>query len=42
MAAAIAAALAVLGSPTGVVRAQDRSPVFDLSSDNAEMNAAIA
>ena len=42
MAAAIAAALAVLGSPTGVVRAQDRSPVIDLSSGNAEMNAAIA
>src|SRR6185436_18153471 len=42
MAAAIAAALAVLGSPTGVVRAQDRSPVIDLSSGNPEMNAAIA
>jgi hypothetical protein len=26
----------------GAVRAQDRSPVIDLSSDNAEMNAAIA
>ena len=42
VAAAIAAVLAVLGSPTGVVRAQDRSPVIDLSSGNAEMNAAIA
>jgi uncharacterized protein YegJ (DUF2314 family) len=41
-AAAIAAVLAVLGSPTGTVMAQDRSPVIDLSSGNAEMNAAIA
>jgi uncharacterized protein YegJ (DUF2314 family) len=42
VAAAVAAALAVLGSPTGSVRAEDRSPVIDLSSGNAEMNAAIA
>src|SRR6185295_1595260 len=42
VAAAVAAVLAVLGSPTGVVMAQDRSPVIDLSSGNAEMNAAIA
>jgi uncharacterized protein YegJ (DUF2314 family) len=42
VAAAIAAVLAVLGSPTGTVMAQDRSPVIDLSSANAEMNAAIA
>ena len=43
VAAAVAAVLAVLGSPTGAaVRAQDRSPVIDLSSGNAEMNAAIA
>jgi uncharacterized protein YegJ (DUF2314 family) len=42
VAAAFAAALAVLGSPTGSVRAQDRSPVIDVSSANAEMNAAIA
>ena len=41
-AAAVAAALAVLGSPTGTVSAQDRAPVIDLSSANAEMNAAIA
>ena len=41
--AAVLAVLAVLGSPTGAaVRAQDRSPVIDLSSGNAEMNAAIA
>jgi uncharacterized protein YegJ (DUF2314 family) len=42
VAAGVAVALAVLGSPTGAVRAQDRSPVIDLSSGNAEMNAAIA
>ena len=42
VAAAVAAALAVLGSPTGRVRAEDRSPVIDVSSANAEMNAAIA
>jgi len=42
VAAAVAAVLAVLGSPTGTVMAQDRSPVIDLSSGNAEMNAAIA
>jgi uncharacterized protein YegJ (DUF2314 family) len=42
VAAAFAAALAVLGSPTGSVRAEDRSPVIDVSSANAEMNAAIA
>ena len=42
VAAAVAAALAVLGSPTDTVMAQDRSPVIDLSSGNAEMNAAIA
>jgi len=42
VAAAFAAVLAVLGSPTGAVSAQDRSPVIDLSSGNAEMNAAIA
>jgi len=42
VAAAVAAALAVLGSPDGTVMAQDRSPVIDLSSGNAEMNAAIA
>ena len=43
VAAAFAAVLAVLGSPTGAaVRAEDRSPVIDLSSANAEMNAAIA
>ena len=42
VAAAVAAALAVFGSPTGTVMAQDRSPVIDLSSGNAEMNAAIA
>jgi uncharacterized protein YegJ (DUF2314 family) len=41
-AAAVAAALAAFGSPTGAVMAQDRSPVIDLSSGNAEMNAAIA
>ena len=42
VAAAFAAVLAVLGSPTGGVRAEDRSPVIDFSSGNAEMNAAIA
>jgi len=42
VAAAVAAVLAVLGSPTGVVRAQDRSPIVDLSSGDPEMNAAIA
>src|SRR6267142_2694028 len=42
VAAAFAAVLAVLGSPTGSVRAEDRSPVIDVSSANAEMNAAIA
>ena len=43
VAAAFAAVLAILGSPTGAaVRAEDRSPVIDLSSGNAEMNAAIA
>ena len=43
VAAAFAAALAVLGSPTAAaVRAEDRSPVIDVSSANAEMNAAIA
>ena len=43
VAAAVAAVLAILGSPTGAaVRAEDRSPVIDLSSGNAEMNAAIA
>jgi uncharacterized protein YegJ (DUF2314 family) len=44
VAAAVAAAFAVLGSPTTDLRAQaqDRSPVIDLSSGNAEMNAAIA
>jgi uncharacterized protein YegJ (DUF2314 family) len=42
LAAAVGAVLAVLGSPTGTVMAQDRSPVIDLSSGNAEMNAAIA
>ncbi|UPK02981.1 DUF2314 domain-containing protein [Bradyrhizobium sp. 170] len=42
VAAAVAAALAAFGSPTGAVMAQDRSPVIDLSSGNAEMNAAIA
>ncbi len=42
IAAAVAAVLAVLGSPTGAVTAQDHSPVIDLSSGNAEMNAAIA
>src|SRR5262245_25201019 len=42
VAAAFAAALAVLGSPTGNVWAQDRSPVIDVSSGNPEMNAAIA
>ena len=42
VAAAFAAVLAVLGSPTGAVSAHDRSPVIDLSSGNAEMNAAIA
>ena len=41
VAAAFAAVLAVAGSPTGNVMAQDRSPVIDLSSGNAEMNAAI-
>jgi uncharacterized protein YegJ (DUF2314 family) len=42
VAAAVAAVLAVLGSPTGNVRAEDRSPVIDVRSANAEMNAAIA
>ena len=42
VAAAFAAALAVLGSPTAALRAEDRSPVIDVSSANAEMNAAIA
>lgn len=42
VAAAVAAVLAVLGSPTGNVRAEDRSPVIDVSSASAEMNAAIA
>jgi uncharacterized protein YegJ (DUF2314 family) len=44
VAAVIAAALALLGSPTTDLRAQaeDRSPVIDVSSANAEMNAAIA
>ena len=42
VAATFAAVLAVIGSPTGAVSAQDRSPVIDLSSGNAEMNAAIA
>jgi uncharacterized protein YegJ (DUF2314 family) len=46
VAAAFAAALAVLGSPTGNVwaqdRSQDRSPVIDVNSGNPEMNAAIA
>jgi uncharacterized protein YegJ (DUF2314 family) len=42
MAAVVAAALAVIGSPTGAVSAQDRSSMIDLSSGNAEMNAAIA
>jgi uncharacterized protein YegJ (DUF2314 family) len=43
VAAAVAAVLAVLGSPTGAaVRAEERSPVIDVSSANAEMNAAIA
>jgi len=42
VAAVVAAALAALGSPTGGVSAEDRSPVIDLSSGNAEMNAAIA
>jgi len=43
VAAAVAAVLAVLGSPTGAaVRAEDRSPVIDVNSANAEMNAAIA
>ena len=42
VAAAFAAVLAVLGSPTGAVSAQNRSPVIDVSSGNAEMNAAIA
>jgi uncharacterized protein YegJ (DUF2314 family) len=42
--AAAVAAFAVFGSPTTDLRAQaqDRSPVIDLSSGNAEMNAAIA
>jgi uncharacterized protein YegJ (DUF2314 family) len=43
VAAGFAAVLAILGSPTGAaVRAEDRAPVIDLSSGNAEMNAAIA
>jgi uncharacterized protein YegJ (DUF2314 family) len=42
VAAAFAAALSVFGSPTGATRAEDRSPVIDVSSANAEMNAAIA
>src|SRR4030095_11972052 len=46
VAVAVAAVLAVLGSPTGAVRAQDRSqdrsPVIDVTSGNPEMNAAIA
>src|SRR4029079_9496404 len=42
VAAAFAAALAVLGSPTSGTRGEDRSPVIDVSSANAEMNTAIA
>jgi len=42
VAAAFAVALAVLGSPTSATRAEDRSPAIDVSSANAEMNAAIA
>ena len=42
MAAAVVAALAVLGALTSDVRAENRSPVIDLGSGDAEMNAAIA
>jgi len=42
VAAAFAAALALLGSPTTSVRAEDRSPVIDVRTGDPEMNAAIA
>src|SRR3954471_13979549 len=41
VAAVFAAALALLGSPTGSVRAEDRSPVIDVRTTDPEMNAAI-
>ncbi|MBR1144706.1 DUF2314 domain-containing protein [Bradyrhizobium sp. AUGA SZCCT0431] len=42
VAAAFAAALALLGSPTMSVRAEDRSPVIDFRNGDPEINAAIA
>ena len=42
VAAAFAAVLAILGSPRGRRQGRRPSPVIDLSSGNAEMNAAIA
>ena len=42
VAAAFAAVLAVLGSPTMGVRAEDRSPVIDFRNGDPEINAAIA
>ena len=41
VAAVFAAALALLGSPTMSVRAEDRSPVIDVRTTDPEMNAAI-
>ena len=40
--AAIVAALAGFSAPTADARAEDRSPVIDINTGNAEMNAAIA
>ncbi len=40
--ATIVAAFAVLGAATAEVRAEDRPPVINLRSGDAEMNAAIA
>ena len=42
VAAVFAAALALLGSPTMSVRAEERSPVIDVRTGDPEMNAAIA
>ena len=42
MAAAFAAVLRFWAPPRGPLRAEDRSPVIDVSPANAEMNAAIA
>ena len=42
MAVAVVAAFAGLGAPTADARAEDRSPVIDVNTGDAEMNAAIA